>query len=235
MHREHRKWWSPALGRDMELLVFGARGTPVLVFPTSMGRFYQWEDFGLIGHMSGRIDAGWLQLWCVDSVDGESFYAKSKPPHERVARHFEYERYLLEEVVPAIRAANEVPYLIATGASFGASHVAMLVTRHPGVVNKAICLSGAYEMKRFLDGWCEGDGYFVDPLAFLPGLTDGRILARLQETEVIVATGEYDRNVDDSRRLVALLQEKGVPAGLHLWNGWAHDWPYWREMVDAFL
>jgi len=26
-----------------------------------------------------------------------------------------------------------------------------------------------------------------------------------------------------------------VPAALHLWNGWAHDWPFWKEMVDTFL
>ena len=122
MNRDYQKWWSPALGRDMELLVFGDKGTPVLVFPTSMGRFYQWEDFGLVGHMAPRIDAGWLQLWCVDSVDGESFYNKGVEPQDRARRHLAYERYLVEEVLPAIRAANTVDYLIVTGTSFGAFH-----------------------------------------------------------------------------------------------------------------
>jgi esterase/lipase superfamily enzyme len=235
MKREYRKWWSPALDRDMEILVFGDHGTPVLVFPTSMGRFYQWEDFGLVGHMSPRIDAGWLQLWCVDSVDSESFYAKDRPPQERAARHLAYERYILEEAIPAIRAANDVPFLIVAGTSFGATHAAMLVTRHPGVARKAVCLSGAYEVSRWLDGWCEGDGYFLDPLAFLPGLTDERYLAPMRTTEVVIATGEADPNVDESKRLVALLQDKGVPADLHLWDGWAHDWPDWKDMVDVFL
>src|SRR5213596_3186456 len=108
----------------MELLVFGDRGAPVLVFPTSMGRFYQWEDFGLIAHMAPRIDNGWLQLWCVDSVDGESFYAKDRSPKERAERHLAYERYLLDEAIPAIRSANDTPFLVAAGASFGATHVA---------------------------------------------------------------------------------------------------------------
>ena len=116
MNREYRKWWSPALGRDMELLVFGDKGTPVLVFPTSMGRFYQWEDFGLVGHMAPRIDAGWLQLWCVDSVDGESFYNKAVTGQERARKHLDYERYVIEEVLPAIRSANTVDHLIVTGA-----------------------------------------------------------------------------------------------------------------------
>ena len=235
MERVYRKWWSPVLGRDMEILVFGTHGTPVLVFPTSMGRFYQWEDFGLVGHMAPRIDAGWLQLWCVDSVDGESFYAKERSPEERVARHLAYERYLLEEAIPAIRSDNRTPFLVSAGASFGATHVAMLATRHPGVVNKAVCLSGAYDMTTWLDGYHEGDGYYVDPLAFLPGLADERYLAPMRQTEFVIATGEQDRNVNDSRRLAALLQQKGVPADLHLWDGWAHDWPFWKEMVDVFL
>jgi esterase/lipase superfamily enzyme len=235
MHREYRKWNSPALGRDMELLVFGERGTPVLVFPTSLGPFYQWEEFGLVEQVRLRIEAGWLQLWCIDSLDAESFYNKSVPAQQRVARHLAYERYVLEEVVPAIRAENIVPYLIVAGASFGAYHVAALVTRHPGIARKALCLSGAYDCARWLDGWRDGDAYFVNPMAFLPGLADERYLGPLRDTEVIVVTGEDDPNMDESRRLVELLQQKGVPASLHMWTGWGHDWPYWREMLDIFL
>jgi esterase/lipase superfamily enzyme len=219
----------------MELLVFGDRGTPVLVYPTSMGRFYQWEDFGMIAHMSGRIDEGWLQLWCVDSVDGESFYAKKKPWQERAARHLAYERYVLDEVVASIRAENPVDFLIAAGASFGAMHAITLATRRPGVVRKAIGMSGAYDSAAWHDGRREGDAYFVKPMAFHPDLNDMRYLAPLRETEIVIATGREDRNVEDSRRIAAILQAKGVPASLHLWDGWAHDWPYWKEMVDVYL
>src|SRR5690348_18436398 len=108
MQRDYIKEYSHSLGRDMELLHFGHAGTPVLVFPTSMGRFYQWEDFGLVGHMAPRIEAGWLQLWCVDSVDGESFYNKAAPPMDRARRHLAYERYLIDEVLPAIRWPNPI-------------------------------------------------------------------------------------------------------------------------------
>ncbi len=235
MRRDYRKWSSSALDRDMELLVFGDRGTPVLVYPTSMGRFYQWEDFGMIDHLAGRIEEGWLQLWCVDSVDSESFYNKTRPAQERAARHLAYERYVVDEVVPAIRAENPVDYRIAIGASFGALHALTLATRRPGIVRKAIGLSGAYDTSRWLDGLREGDAYFVNPLAFLPNLNDERYLEPLRATEVVIATGHDDRNADDSRRLAALLQQKGVPASLHIWDGWAHDWPYWKEMVDVFL
>lgn len=235
MKRAYRTWWSPALERDMELLAFGEGGTPVLVFPTSMGRFYQWEDFGMIGHLAGRIEEGWLQLWCVDSVDAESFYAKTKPWQERVARHLAYERYLVDELLPAVRAENGVDFLVLAGASFGAFHAATLATRRPGIARKVVGLSGAYDAARWLDGARAGDAYFVNPLAFLPELRDERYVDPLRATEIVLATGRDDPNVEDSRRLATILQEKAVPASLHLWDGWAHDWPYWKEMVDAFL
>ena len=58
MQREYIAWDSPALGRKMELLWFGHGGEPMIWFPTSQGRFYQNEDFGLVGSV-GRPDRAW--------------------------------------------------------------------------------------------------------------------------------------------------------------------------------
>ena len=80
MNREYHKWYSDRLGREMELLVFGHAGLPVLVFPTSGGRFYEFEDRGMVAAVAGKIDAGQLQLFCVDSVDMESWYNRQIPP-----------------------------------------------------------------------------------------------------------------------------------------------------------
>lgn len=235
MNRQYLTWPSASLDREMELLVFGDQGMPVIVFPTSMGRFYQWEDFGMVAHLRQRIDGGQLQLWCVDSVDGESFYDGGKTPDERVARHVGYEGYIVDEVLPAIAEANPAPRRCLLGASFGAFHAATIALRHPGLAGKVVCLSGAYDAARWLDGGRDGECYFVNPLAFLPGLSDERYLAPLRETEIVVVTGEEDANVAESRALAAHLRQKGVPAALHIWRGWAHDWPYWRDMVDAYL
>jgi esterase/lipase superfamily enzyme len=235
VRRDYRTWHSPSLGRDMELLVFGEHGAPVVVFPTSMGRFYQWEDFGMVAHLQPRIEQGLVQLWCVDSVDSESFYNKQVDWQARARRHVAYDRYMSEEVVPAIRKENGDPHLALLGASFGAFHAVALATRHPGIASRVIGLSGAYDAATWLDGMRDQDAYFANPLAFLPGLADDRLLRPLRETGFVIATGVDDPNVAGSRQVVATLQEKGVPAALHLWNGWAHDWPFWKEMVDTFL
>ncbi|HET8567732.1 MAG TPA: alpha/beta hydrolase-fold protein [Candidatus Limnocylindria bacterium] len=235
MKRDYQVWRSPALGRHMEMLVFGESGMPVIVFPTSMGRFYQWEDFGMVGHLAPRIENGWIQLWCVDSVDAESFYDKGRSPQERARRHFAYERYLVDEVIPRIGEANPNDFRCLLGASFGAFHAALLALRHPEAARKVVCLSGAYDSARWLDGVGDGDCYFVNPLAFLPGLDESRYLDPLRRVEFEIVAGEEDANVHESRRMAALLQQKGVPARLHVWEGWAHDWPYWRQMVDIYV
>ena len=74
MRRDYIKWYSPSLHRDMELLAFGDRGFPVVVFPTSGGRFFEYEDRGMVNALAPKIDRGELQVICVDSVDQESWY-----------------------------------------------------------------------------------------------------------------------------------------------------------------
>ena len=232
MQRDYVREYSPSLGRDMELLHFGHAGRPLLVFPTSMGRFYQWEDFGLVGALSDLIDAGAIQLVCVDSVDGESWYAKDRPPADRVRRHLAYEAYLVDEVLPRMPG----PGAIACGASFGALHAVLLAVRHPRSVGGFIAMSGAYDTARWLDGYHDDETYLTNLLAFLPGLTDEAYLAplRAQHPKVIV-TGEEDPNVGDSVKVARLLQDKGVDVDLEIWSGWAHDWPYWTDMMRRYL
>src|SRR5438309_11032843 len=86
----------------MEILHFGHAGKTLLVFPTSMGRFFQWEDFGLVGGLGDLIEAGPVQLVCVDSVDGESWYARDRAAADRIRRRLQYEAYLVDEVLPRL-------------------------------------------------------------------------------------------------------------------------------------
>ena len=95
MNREFHKAYSQELHRDMEALVFGHAGTPLMVFPTSMGRFFEYEDRGMIGVLAPKIERGELQVFCPDAVDTESWYNKSVHPRVRVLRHLQYERYIL--------------------------------------------------------------------------------------------------------------------------------------------
>jgi esterase/lipase superfamily enzyme len=109
MNREYHKAYSQELQRDMEALVFGHAGTPILVFPTSMGRFFEYEDRGMIGVLAPKIERGELQVFCPDAVDTESWYNKGVHPRVRVMRHLQYERYILLEFLPFVRWKNQTP------------------------------------------------------------------------------------------------------------------------------
>ena len=155
MRREYHRWRSPSLGRDMELLVFGHAGARLLIFPTSMGRFFEWEDRGMIGALAIGLERGWLQLWCVDSVDADSWYAKWKHPHDRAQHHAAYDAYLRDEVLPLTRHRNDNPFLIATGASFGAYHAMTFGLRYPEQVGRVVGLSGLYDIREMTGGWSD--------------------------------------------------------------------------------
>ncbi len=84
MNREYHRWYSPHLFREMEVLVFGHAGAKVLVFPTRDGRFHEYEDLGLVHTVAQKIDAGQLQLYCVDGLADETFYCWWRTPADRV-------------------------------------------------------------------------------------------------------------------------------------------------------
>lgn len=235
MHREHHRWYSPSLGRDMELLVFGHGGARALVFPTSQGRFFEWEDRGMVGALWEPLSRGWLQLFCVDSVDDESWYARHKHPGERAWRHVQYERYLLSEVLPFTHERNPDPFLIAAGASFGAYHAVNLAFRHPHVVNRVVGLAGLYDIKRLTDGYSDDTVYFNDPSHYMIHEADAGRLAAIRRQDIILAIGRDDPNRADNEHLSGILWSKDVWHAFRLWDGWAHDWPWWRDMIRLYI
>ena len=95
MQTRYFKEYSKNLQRDMEFKVYGTQGKPALVFPSQDGRFYQYEDFGMVEACRQFIDEGRLQLFCVDSIDEETWSAEHKSPRERIERHEQYVKYLL--------------------------------------------------------------------------------------------------------------------------------------------
>ncbi len=55
MKREYLRWYSQRLHRDMELLIFGHSGAKVLMFPTRDGRFFEYEELGLVDSMADKV------------------------------------------------------------------------------------------------------------------------------------------------------------------------------------
>jgi esterase/lipase superfamily enzyme len=242
MRRQYYAWWSTQLQRHMDLLVFGHGGARVIVFPTRGGRFYDYENFGLVEALCPSIQGGHIQLFCVDSVDRESFYARHRPPWERIGRHVQYERYILDEVLPLSEQLNPNPYLIAHGCSLGAYHAVNIAFRHPQRFHKVVALSGRYDLtapmnnyRNLFDGYYDETIYFHTPCHFIPHLSDPHLLAALRSMEVTLVVGEHDVFHENNRHLSEALAAKGIGHALHIWGGEAHCARDWREMTPWYL
>ena len=67
MQTTHQVWYSPRLGHDMGVAVFGHWGPPLLAFPTSHGDEWELQRHGLIDAIADFVDAGRVKVFCVGS------------------------------------------------------------------------------------------------------------------------------------------------------------------------
>jgi esterase/lipase superfamily enzyme len=225
----------------MELVVLGHAGRRVLVFPTRCGRFFDYENFGMLGALRDRVEAGQLQLFCVDSLDAESFYCTWAHPAERIRRHVRYEEYLLNEVIPFSAHVNPAA-LTAHGCSLGAYHAVNVAFRHPHLFEKVVGLSGRYDLcepiadfRGLFDGWYDDTIYYHMPSHYLPNLADERMLAKLRRMHIVLVVGREDPFLGNNEHLSREMWRKGVGHELHLWDGRAHCPRRWCEMVRLYL
>jgi esterase/lipase superfamily enzyme len=219
----------------MEFLWFGKFGRPVILFPTSAGRFFENDDFKLTESVADKVDAGEIQLVLPDTVNNESWYNKSVHPAVRAARHAQYDAYLRHELVPYIFNRAQRGDLVVYGASFGAYHAANFAARYPDVVSRAICFSGVFDINSFTDGYWDDNCYFHSPSAYIPNM-DAEWVGKLSRVGWVIATGEHDSLVQKNRDFSNLLWSKGIPHHFELWPGqFGHDWPWWRQHLRRFV
>ncbi len=235
MHRSYHRWFSPSLGRDMELLVFGHAGARLIGFPASMHPFHDWEDRGLVASLRWHLESGHVQLFCPDQVDREAWYNWGAHPADRARRHQQYDAYLVNELLPFTRSVNANPYLIVAGPSFGAYQAMNFALRHPHLVGRVLGMSGLYDIKRFTGGYHDVNVYLNNPVDFLAGEHDPARLDALRRLDIILAVGRDDPLLDQNRHLSSLLWGKGVWHALRVWDGFAHDWPVWAHMLPLYV
>ncbi|HEY7528870.1 MAG TPA: alpha/beta hydrolase-fold protein [Candidatus Deferrimicrobiaceae bacterium] len=239
MNIEYHKWWSRSLGQEMELKTYGHGGKAVLVFPSSGGRFYDYEDFGMVDACASFVEGGKITLVAVDSVDGQSWLNREAPPADRARRHNEYDRYIVEEVVPFLRGRGHDGGILATGCSMGAYHAANFFFRHPDVFDALIALSGVYQLRRFIGDFMDDNVYFNTPLAYLPNLADPWYLDRYRDSRIVLCVGQgawEDEMLADTLALKRILDDKQIWCWVDVWgHDVNHDWPWWRRQMPYFL
>jgi len=242
MNREYHRWHSPNLEREMELLVFGHAGAKVLVFPTRDGRFFEYENMGMVQALKHKLDQGHIQLYCVDSVDHEGLYCFWKHPADRIRRHLQFEEYILKEVVPFMDATNPSPCTISHGCSLGAFHAVNIAFRHPHLFQKVTAFSGRYDLtlsvevfQDLFDGYFDENVYFHNPSHFLPNLQAADFLDHLRNMDIVLTIGREDPFLNNNVEMSQVLTDKSIHHALHIWDGRAHRASAWRRMAALYI
>ncbi len=226
---------SEAMGRDVHVWRYGWWGVPVLVFPSAAGFAHEWQKEGMIDALEPFLRAGKVKLYCPESNVSEAF-TKAGSGAEKIAKHHQYERFILQTMVPAIRRDCNLPNVrIATvGCSLGGLYAALFALKHPETFDRALCMSGRYEISQFLGGYNGPEVYFDNPLHFVPNLT-GEALARVRQTHLtmVCGTGKWEEGcIEETIALCDVFREKGIPHIRDIWGSEsAHHWSWWKKQT----
>ncbi len=240
MSARHLLLDSPALGRRTHVWAFGDVGHPVIVFPSNAGVAHEWQQSGMVDALAPYLAAGRIKLYCPESNVSRTFSGEG-PLHTRMEQHAAYERFILDTLVPFIRADCHDPHarVVATGCSMGALYASLFALKFPETVRGALCLSGRYRGTMFADGEYSEDLYFNDPLAFVPNL-DGAALERVRRhTQLVLVVGRGPHEggcLPETVELGNWLRRKGVPNHLGVWgHDSAHTYAWWQRQVRHYL
>lgn len=237
--RELHAWHSPSLDKHMDIVVYGHYGFALLMFPTAAADFLEYERFHLIDAIWPFIDSGKIKVFCVSSINTESWLNDHLPPPYKSMRHQQYNQYITDEVVPFIRSktSQETP-IVTCGASFGALHAANQLFRRPDLFEGTIAMSGTYDLKSYTKGYYDDNCYFNSPVDYLSNLTDESVLGALRSKRHIYILSGQGAWEDPGRsvQLGHVLAAKGIPHVVDLWgHDVPHDWPTWSRMLPHVL
>ena len=237
--KERTAWHSSRLEREVTVTRWGTVGTPLLVFPTAGGDAEEIERFHIVRTLAGYLEEGRIKIYSCDSAAGRAMLAGEGSPGHRMHLLNQMQEFVRHELVPAIHAdcrTDDVGVVVA-GASIGAFQALAQLCRYPDVFTAALCMSGTFDLRRFLDAEPTGDFWAASPLHWLSTLAEGEHLDRLRERFVLLASGEgADEDIGESWRVADALGAKGIPNRVDSWGReWDHDWPLWRNMLHTYV
>lgn len=185
------------------------------------------------------LEAGRIKVYSCDSLGGQELTRKGRTTATFAAAQNQFDRFLADEVAPWIHAdsGGKPIDVITMGASIGAYNAAAAVCRHPDLFSKAICLSGTFDLTKWLEPPYSTEYYFTSPMHFVPNLPEGPALAKLRTRFILLATGSGPwEEPAQSWRLAGVLGSRNVPNRVDDWGKeYDHNWPTWREMAPKYL
>lgn len=231
MIENYYKWYSKNIDREFEMLVFGDRGIPVILFPSSMGTYYENKDRGMIDAVSWFVDEGLVKIYCPDSIDADSWYNKAVPPAIRAYNHKCYDNLILEEVAGRAMYETRSSHIVTAGCSFGGYHAANFAFKHPEIVSYMFSMSGAFNIKSRMDGYYDDNVYYNNPVDYLPDDQN----PHLWKMGITLGLADQDICKRQNEEMSEILHRKNIVHWLDIRPNATHDWPIWKVMFPEYL
>lgn len=229
------------LERDMEYKTFGRMGGKLcFAFPPQNGRYWDFENFGMVDAISKWIDDGSIFLVLPDGIDGES-WSGSGDSRKRIEMQEKYFSYVSLELYPEVKNLSSARgKAIATGCSMGGFHAGIFFFRRPDLFDTMISLSGTFNASDFFGEYMDDLVYDNSPAHFLPNMkVDHPYIDLYNNSNIITCCGQgawEESLLRGTRELDGILSEKGIR---HFSDYWGfdvnHDWPWWRKQIVYFF
>ena len=246
MQNRYYKEYSRHLNRDMEFKAYGHAGLPVLVFPCQSGRFFDWENFGMMETVAPLLETGKIQIFCADSIDPESWDNKG-PCRPRIEMQERWYSYVCEELLPRILEINResgsdhTGKVLTSGASMGGGHAVNFYLRRPDLFGGTIALSGLYSSRMFFGDYMDDLVYQNSPCDYMRNMPADHPYIEMynRADSIILCCGQGDWEADllnSTRELGQILSDKGIHAWVDIWGtDVSHDWVWWKKQFPYFL
>lgn len=227
----HTDYYSHHLGISIPVEITGHYGYPILMFPTSQGSYTQNHDFNLNSSIHHLIDAGKVKLYNIQTIDKLSFYNNNLHPRERIHNYELFIEFLIKEYIPYLQNLHKTHRLAAAGASFGGYHAANFAFRFPDLISHLICLSGAFTIRSFMEGYSSDQVYFNCPREFVKEDQ----ASKYQHMHIVLSTSDQDICLEPTKEMSAILNSKGINHWYDEQKWISHDWPLWRMVFPKFM
>jgi esterase/lipase superfamily enzyme len=241
--KESATWHSERLQTDVKLVRWGTYGTPVLLYPTAGGDAEEIERMLMIRVLDPLLSNERIKIYSVDSIAARAWGDTSTSAQHATKLQNDFDSFVHKEVVPTIRRDCEQDdiEIVVAGASIGAFNAMASICRHPDIFSRAICMSGSYDIQRFIKGINpaeeDSDFYHSSPMHFVPNLPDGEQLELLRKRHILMCHGGGRwEDPEQDWSMARILGAKGVPNRVDPWGTeYDHDWPTWRAMLPRYL
>lgn len=241
MNRENICRYSQKLQKNMNVKIYGNGGLPILIFPTQDAMSDNFENFGMIDTLKNFLEENKIQLFCVDTVDSETWSNIYGDKVWRANQQENYYNYIIEEVLPMIREKNPTKNLpIAVGCSLGGLHAAIAFLRRPELFGGMLSMSGIYDVKYFFGDWSNETLYNNSPMEFLANMSPEHPYIKIYNTKKIILCIGQGRWENEGIQTTAIMQKIFAEKNINAWTDfWGydvdHDWVWWKKQILYFL